>query len=161
MKADTTETIRDRIVTARSRLLASVAGLTSESWGWEPGGGRWSIAETLAHVGAAQWSHLDAARRFLDGEQTGIQGFDLNAWNRAAVAEREGWTVQQILQDLDAAGQETLEFLATLGPDDMRTTGFHPALGTVSVAQVLRVIAIHDGMHRKDILALLEEMSKS
>lgn len=146
---------------ARSRLLACVAGLTSESWDWEPGDGRWSIAETLAHVGAAQWSHLDAARRFLAGEQTGIAGFDLDAWNSAAVAEREGWTPQQILRDLDSAGQETLEFLARLGPDDMCATGFHPALGTVSVAQVLRVIAIHDGMHRKDIQALLDEMSKS
>lgn len=161
MKPDATMTIREKIVTSRSRLLATVEGLASKSWDWRPPGGRWSVAETLAHVGAAQWSHLDVARRILAGEPTEIQEFDLDAWNSAAVAERRTWTAQQILQDLHAAGRETLRFLSTLGPDDLSAAGSHPALGAVSVAQVLRVVAIHDNMHRRDILALLEAQSES
>ena len=143
---------------ARKKLLGAVDGLDADAWEWLPGDGRWSVRLTLAHVGSAQWSHLEAARRLAAGHSLDIPGFELDAWNAAAVAERTGWTVDQILADLDAAQAETLAFLDGLGAEQLGLTGRHPALGEVTVAQVLRVISVHDGLHRRDVLKLWKEM---
>ena len=150
--------IEGKVTAARARLLAAVEGLGESEWDWQPRDGRWSVRLTLAHVGSAQWSHLEVADRLVAGEAVDIPGFDLDAWNVGAVLKRADWPVSQVLADLDAAHQETLAFLGRLDPEKLSVTGTHPALGEVTVAQVLRIIPIHDNMHRRDVLGLLAEM---
>ncbi len=155
---DDNDKIAEKIVAGRARLLASVEGLVETEWDWQPGDGRWSVRLTLAHVGSAQRSHLEVAERLVSGETLDIPGFELDVWNEAAVAKRADWSVGHILSDLDAAQQETLAFLRDLDPEKLSIAGLHPALGEVTVGQVLRIIPIHDSMHRRDILGLLAEM---
>ncbi len=152
--------IEAKLTKARSKLLATVEGLDEAEWNWLPREGRWSARLTLAHVGSAHWSHLEVARRLVAGEAADIPGFDLDEWNEARVAERAGWSAERVLADLQAAQQATSAFLAGLDPEELAVRGSHPALGEVSVDQVLRVIALHDNMHRRDILNLLREMSE-
>jgi hypothetical protein len=38
---DEVQKIKDRLVAARSKLLAAVAGLDEAKWDWPPGDGRW------------------------------------------------------------------------------------------------------------------------
>ena len=85
MKADEKQEVAKRITGARAKLLAMVEGLEAADWEWRPGDGRWSVRLTLAHVGEAQWSHLEAARRAIAGEPIDLPDFDLEAWNAAAV----------------------------------------------------------------------------
>jgi hypothetical protein len=158
MRMGRIEKIENKVVAARKRLLASVEGLEQTEWEWQPGDGRWSVRLTLAHVGSAQWSHLEVAARLVSGKTLDMPGFELDAWNEAAVAGRANWSVGDVLADLDAAQQETLAFLWDLDPDRLSNSGLHPALGEVTVGQVLRIIPIHDNMHRRDILGLLAEM---
>lgn len=151
--------IKDKIEAARAKLLAAGNGLDEAAWEWRPQDGRWSARLTLAHVGSAQRGHLNVARRLVSGQAVDLPAFDLDAWNAAQVAERTDWTVAEILADLEAAQQETFAFLDGLDAEDLAMTGSHPALGELSVAQVLRVIALHDGLHRRDILRLRREMA--
>jgi len=157
---DDIQQIEAKLEAARSKLLATVEGLDDDAWRWQPGDGRWSVRLTLAHVGSAHWSHLDVARSLVAGEAVDIPGFELDDWNEARVAERAGWSTERILADLQAAQQATSAFLTELDPEELAARGTHPALGEVSVDQVLRVIALHDSMHRRDILNLLREMSE-
>ena len=161
MQTDEGQKIADRITSARAKLLAEVEGLEAAAWEWRPGDGRWSIRLTLAHVGEAQWSHLEVARRAIAGERMDLPGFDLDAWNAAAVAERAEWQVDRVLADLDAAQEATLALLEQLDAEQLAVTESHPALGEMSVGQALRIIAVHDGMHRRDIAKLLVEMGET
>jgi len=157
---DEIQQIEAKLEAARSKLLATVEGLDDDAWRWQPGDGRWSVRLTLAHVGSAHWSHLDVARSLVAGEAIDIPGFELNEWNEARVAERADWSADRVLADLQAAQQATFAFLAELDPEKLAMRGTHPALGKVSVDQLLRIIALHDSMHRRDILNLLSEMSE-
>jgi uncharacterized damage-inducible protein DinB len=161
MQADERNKIAERITSARAKLLATVEELDAAAWDWRPGDGRWSVRLTLAHVGEAQWSHLEVARRAIAGEPMDLPGFDLDAWNAAGVAERAAWPVDRILADLDAAQEATLAFLEELDAGQLAVTESHPALGEMSVGQALRIIAVHDGMHRRDIVKLLGEMGET
>jgi hypothetical protein len=62
------------------------------------------------------------------------------------------------LGDLESAQQATFAFMDELEDSQLEIAGTHPALGEVTVGQVLRVIGLHDNMHRRDLLKLLAEM---
>jgi uncharacterized damage-inducible protein DinB len=155
---DEVQKIKDRLLAARGRLLSAVEGLDEAQWDWQPDDGRWSVRLTLAHVGSAQWSHLEVARRLAAGETVELPGFDLDAWNEAQIAKRAGWPVDRVLADLEAAQQASFAFLDGLDAETLARTGTHPALGEMSVGQVIRVIGLHDNVHRRDLLRLLGEM---
>jgi uncharacterized damage-inducible protein DinB len=150
--------IEAKLAAARGKLLSAVDGLDDAAWDWQPGDGRWSVRLTLAHVGSAHWSHLEVARRIVAREPLDLPAFELDAWNAARVAERAGWTVEQVLADLQAAQEATFAFMGKLDAEALEVRGAHPALGEVSVEQVLRIIALHDSLHRRDIQALRREM---
>jgi hypothetical protein len=150
--------LKTKIETARARLLTALDGLDETAWEWRPEDGRWPIRLTMAHVGSAQWDHLEVIRSLLAGEPATIPDFDLDAWNASSVAKRDDWTPVRILADLADAQQETMVLLDTLDDDQLLVTGTHPALDKVSVGQVFKVIALHDGLHRRDVLRLRREM---
>jgi uncharacterized damage-inducible protein DinB len=155
---DETQRIQDKLLVARRKLLEATASLTAEQWEWQPGDGRWSIRLTLAHVGSAQWSHLEVARSLAAGDEIEIPDFDLDAWNAAAVTQRLDWSVDQVLADLTLAQEATVAFLDELDTPTLERRGSHPALGEVTVGQVLRIMGLHDNLHRRDVLQLRQEM---
>ena len=68
-----------------------------------------------------------------------------------------GWSIRDNLAHLtDAERQETLAFIAAMPPAAWDRRGDHPALGDVSVEQVLKVIGVHERMHLKEMCKLLE-----
>jgi uncharacterized damage-inducible protein DinB len=158
---DEAKKIKEKLAAARDKLLAAVEGLDRAHWDWQPDDGRWSVRLTLAHVGSAQWSHLEVARRLAVGETVDLPGFELDAWNEAQVSERADWSVDQVLADLKTAQQASFAFLDELDAETLARTGAHPALGEMSVGQVIRVIGLHDSLHRRDLLRLLEEMDRA
>jgi uncharacterized damage-inducible protein DinB len=160
MATDETKKIERKILDARSQLLAAVESLDSVGWEWRPDAETWSARMTLAHVGSAQWDHLQVARRLIAEEPTHLPDFDLDAWNAAAVEERAGWPVDQVLADLEAAQEATVALLHSLEDEMLTVTGTHPAWGEVSLRQVLRIIPLHDSMHRRDILKLRKALDK-
>jgi hypothetical protein len=160
VETDETKKIEDKILAARTRLLAAAEGLDSQGWEWRPDEDTWSVRLTLAHVGSAHWDHLQVARRLIAGEPTDLPDFDLDSWNAAAVEQRAAWTVDQVLADLDAAQEATLDLLHSLEEGALDLTGAHPAWGETSLRQVLRIIPLHDSMHRRDILKLRKAMEK-
>ena len=155
---DEIQKTKKKLTAARDRLLSAADGLDKEQWEWRPDDGRWSVRLVLAHVGAAKWSHLEVARRLVEGKVVEIPGFDLNEWNKAEVAKRADWSAAQVLADLEAGQRAAFDFLDGLDEEKLAITGSHPALGEMSVGQVLRVIGLHDGLHRRDVLQLRQEM---
>jgi len=92
------------------------------------------------------------------GETVELPGFDLDAWNEAQIAKRAGWPADRVLADLEAAQQASFAFLDELDAETLARSGTHPALGEMNVGQVIRVIGLHDNVHRRDLLRLLGEM---
>jgi uncharacterized damage-inducible protein DinB len=140
----------------RDALLASVEGLDQAILTWHPPEGGWSIRDNLAHLVDAERAHRRFVGAVLEGRSTHLEGFDLDRWNEEHVARRIHQSVDEILADLRAARQETLAFIATLSPDAWNKQGDHPALGEVSMQQVIKVIGVHERMHLKEIRQLLE-----
>lgn len=148
--------ILPRIEATREELLAFVDGLDEAVLAWHPPGGGWSIRENLAHLADAEHGHRRFAQAVLAGQPVRIEGFDLDRWNEERVARREGQSVGEILDALRAERQETLALVSTIPPGAWEKRGDHPALGELSVQQVIKVIGVHERMHLREMRQLLE-----
>jgi hypothetical protein len=143
----------------RDELLTLVDGLDRAALAWRPPGGGWSIRDNLAHLADAERAHRRFVGAVLKGRSTRLEGFDLDRWNQEHVARRAGQSVDEVLDALRSERQETLAFIEALPRDAWERGGDHPALGEVSVRQVIRVIGVHERMHLMEIRRLLAPSS--
>jgi hypothetical protein len=63
--------------------------------------------------------------------------------------------------DLHGAHEDTMALLDSQDPAMLTITATHPALGHMSVAQVLRIMALRDGMRRRDLARQRDQMRET
>jgi uncharacterized damage-inducible protein DinB len=147
-----------RLNEERARLLATVAGL-SEAEVTRPlptSEGGWSVKDVLAHVLISEAANLAFARRMAT-EDTPLQippdrgPFDLDRWNNSQVRRRQNLTLAQVQNDLAAAHQDTLAFVAGLEEAQLDRRGLQAVFGEMTLGQLLKILYRHDRMHREEI----------
>ena len=154
------QTLIDKLAATRKEILQTIEGLDEGALTWQPGDGRWSIKETLAHLASAEGSHRQVAQAIAAGQAVDLADFDLDTWNAAQVAERRQRSIDEILEEMTAERQRTLSALQDLENETLDRQGLHPALGETTVLKVFRIIHIHERWHLKDIRQLLEEQGE-
>ena len=147
--------LKRRLDEAHADLMAAVSGLTAEQAARPTPNVDWTVQNVLAHLAGAERGHQQVIRALLAGEIAGQPGFDLDTFNQADVAAREGWTLAKLLEDLNAGRAATLALLDSLGADDWDRAGCHPGGFDTTVEGTFRVIAIHERRHAKDIRVAL------
>lgn len=150
----------EKLAATREEILQTIEGLDEGALTWQPGDGRWSIKETLAHLASAEGSHRQVAQTIAAGQTVDMPDFDLNAWNAARVAERRQQSMDEILEEMAAERQRTLSALRDLEDEALDRQGLHPVLGETTVLKVFRIIPIHERWHLKDIKQLSEEQGE-
>jgi uncharacterized damage-inducible protein DinB len=148
--------VMPKMQATRDELLALIDGLDRATLSWRPYMGGWSIRDNLVHLADAERAHRRFVQAVLKGRSTRLEGFDLDRWNEEHVARRADQTLEDVLNALRSERQETLAFIADLPQDAWDRIGDHPALGEVSVRQVIRVIGVHERMHLQEIRRLLD-----
>ena len=142
----------------RAKLLAAVAGL-SEAEATRPlptSEGGWSVKDVLAHVAISEAANLAFARRMVS-EDNPVQippdrgPFDLDRWNNSQVRRRQQLTWAQVQDDLAAAHQDTLAFVAGLEEAQFDRRGLQAVFGEMTLGQLLKILYRHDRMHREEI----------
>jgi uncharacterized damage-inducible protein DinB len=154
------QTLINKLAAMRGEILQTIEGLDEGALTWQPGDGRWSIKETLAHLASAEGSHRQVAQAIAAGQTVEVPDFDLDVWNAVRVAERRRRSNDQILEEMAAERQRTLSALQDLEDEALDRQGLHPALGETTVLKVFRIIPIHERWHLKDIRQLLEEQGE-
>ncbi len=150
------DVILPKMLSTRDELLALVEDLDQAALTWRPSEGAWSIRDNLAHLVDAERAHRRFVEVVLEARSIHLEGFDLDRWNQEHVARRADQSIDEILDALRVERQKTLAFISTIPPDAWEKRGDHPALGDVSVRQVIKVIGVHERMHLKEMRNLLK-----
>jgi len=136
-------------------VLRALLGGIDESWTDTPDtADGWRPRDVVGHlISAEQSNYLDRAKRILEhGTSTPFDGFD-----RFEMLERDkGRSLDELLVEfarLRQANLETLDSLIAKGDLDRR--GLHPALGEVTLRQLLATWSVHDLDHVAQIYAAL------
>ncbi len=148
------EDLRDRLDTAREELLAALEGVTQDQLVRRPPGPvtgddeRWPIRDVLWHIGGVEdWIHRMASQAH------GGRPIDAYAAPRRPAMTN---TLPLLLKTLDQTRRPMLTFLRGLEDADLATEFTTPADEQRTIGRVLNHLAVHDGQHREQILALRE-----
>jgi hypothetical protein len=112
----------------------------------------WDIVGHLIYADRADW--MPRARRILEFEESRpFDPFDRNGHLR----ECEGKSLPQLLDDFADVRRERLAELRGLGlsHSDLRLRGLHPALGSVTLSELLSTWAAHDLNHLHQVSRVL------
>jgi uncharacterized damage-inducible protein DinB len=139
--------LRDTLARTPRVLDAWLRGLPDEHARRNEGPGTWSAFDVVGHLAHGERTDwIPRARRILEhGTALAFEPFDRFAQDASAAAE----TLDGRLDDfarLRAASLEQLDALE-LGPAQLALQGRHPALGLVTLSQLLTTWAVHDLDH--------------
>lgn len=146
MQQNLTDTIAllERTPAALDTLLRGLP----EGWTHQPEGeNSWSAFDIIGHlIHAERTDWMPRVRWLLDfGETRPFPPFDRMGHER----ECKGKSLAQVLNEFAQMRAESLDALRglQLQPDDLERRGRHPALGGVTLAQLLATWAVHDLTH--------------
>jgi hypothetical protein len=115
------------------------------------GAGSWSPFEVVAHlIHAERENWIPRARTILDkGETLAFARFD----REGNLGESRGKTLEHLLDEFAEARADSLQQLSAMNllPQDLEKKGRHPALGTVTLSELLATWAAHDLTHLHQI----------
>ena len=111
----------------------------------------WSVFDVIGHlVHGEHTDWMQRAKRILEfGETRAFDPFD----RLAQLQESQGKSLGQLLDEFARARQENLNELRAMNlrPEDLERRGLHPALGSVTLSQLLATWAAHDLTHLHQI----------
>ena len=149
----------DRSIAVLSRgpatFNALLRGLSDEWTRANEGEKTWSAYDVVGHLiyaDRADW--IPRARRILEFEETKpFDPFDRNGHLR----ECEGKSMEQLLDDFADVRKERLAELSGLNlrASELRLRGRHPALGAVTLSQLIATWAAHDLNHLHQVSRVL------
>ena len=135
------------------KLLKIFEGLSPEQWSLTiyTDGMDWSLKDLLAHLSSAERAFLFYGRDILDGGEGAPEGFDINRFNNGEVASLRERTTAQLIGDLRAVRQETIDLVGQLADEDFDHRGRHPFFGQMSIDEMFKLIYRHNMMHLRDV----------
>ena len=153
------EEILKNLTRARTRLLAAVTGLAEAEMTTLPISEEWTIREVLAHVGGwAAWD-LGANRAIQDGDSPDLSVIvDVDQFNEHLVTERSGWSLHQILAELEETSAAIQGLVRATPERDMKTSRFQGPFWS-NLAEWLQVAWEHEEEHALQIEAWCEKRS--
>ncbi|HXW54966.1 MAG TPA: DinB family protein [Candidatus Cybelea sp.] len=115
----------------------------------------WSAFDVVGHlIHGERTDWMPRTRRILEfGETRPFEPFD--RW--AQMRESKGKTLGQLLDEFARLRRQNLDELRALNlqPGDFRRCGLHPALGVVTLSQLLATWAAHDLTHLHQISRIM------
>ena len=138
-----------------SSLNALLRDLPQEWTMQNEGGDTFNAFDVIGHLIHGERSDwMPRAKRILEfGETRAFDPFD----RRAQEGESEGKLLGQLLDEFARLRSDNLAELRSLelGPEDLNRRGLHPALGTVTLSQLLATWAAHDLTHLHQISRIM------
>ena len=144
---------RAEIVRTTSRFLPEIWGLPSPLEGW-------SYKDLLAHLATGDWVCQHILRTVLANEPLDVANITNPDWvtdgNTRFLAERKDRSVEELVAEVEAEGEETQELLAQLTDEhEHRTQEGAP----MSLGQYLRdAFPDHDRRHLEELKSALENI---
>ena len=130
-------------------LRAAVSGLSAGQLDRPEAQGKWSIAQTVAHLADSEVVFGWRLRLVLAQDRPTITGFDQDAWSaRLGDAYPD---VGSAIQQIAILRGTSLSLLRSLAPADWDRTGLHAERGEESVRHMAKLYAGHDLVHLRQI----------
>jgi len=115
----------------------------------------WTARDLLTHFLSAEEGLLRMAQDIAAGGEGAPESFDYDRYNASEQTRLAGIEPDKLLANLAAARQATIAWVETLDEDALDRMGHHPALGEITLEDMINAIYGHQLMHMRDLRPLL------
>jgi hypothetical protein len=115
--------------------------------------GKWSVVAVVQHLADSELILSVRGRLLLSEERPPIRGFDQDLW--AERFDYAGASMEIALAQLRALRAANLALWRRLGPAELAREGIHSERGPESLGHLLKLMAAHDLVHRRQIERVL------
>lgn len=134
-------------------LEALTDGVSEETLRTPEAPGKWSVVQVLWHLADSEVIYRYRLRRAV-AEEDEIVGYDQDRWaDRLRYADADPAEALAIIRSLRPS---TMRWIRGLDADELRRAGMHNERGPESVDHMIRLLAGHDLLHRRQIRRILE-----
>jgi uncharacterized damage-inducible protein DinB len=141
-----------------SQLTQLTQGMTSDELRRPEASGKWSVLQVLDHLTDSDMVFGQRLRFTVAEETPTIIGYDQDLWAaklRYGTADRDS-----LLAELGAFRTRNLRLLRDLTPAELERIGNHTERGPESVKHMIRLVAAHDLVHRRQIARIRTAFGK-
>jgi hypothetical protein len=121
--------------------------------------GKWSVRQILAHLSDAEMVAADRLRRIIAENNPTIVAYDQDAW--AANLDYGRRKSSQALETFRRIRGESHELLKELPEATFQRTGKHTERGTITLRQLLQLMAEHAEGHARQVQAVRAQYKES
>jgi hypothetical protein len=119
--------------------------------------GKWSAADVVQHLADSELVLGFRMRMILTEDRPPIQGYDQDRW--AATLRYPEVPLDEARAQLRALRAANLRVLRRLGPSELARVGLHSERGPESLEHLMKLMAGHDLVHRRQIDRVLNVVS--
>jgi hypothetical protein len=155
---DTPSRLAERLLAEGQKTLEFFRALTPEEWQQTvypsedtSESETWNLHDLLAHFVSAEASFGLLMRNILSGGEGAPQDFDIDRFNRSKVARLRETGPGALLDEFATLRQGNANLVAGLQPEDLDRKGRHPFLGIAPLADIIKLIYRHNGIHLRDV----------
>jgi uncharacterized protein (TIGR03083 family) len=151
------EQLRHELDRARHELATLLASLQPDQWQLPVygEGENWTVHNVVSHLVDGEFGMTVQIERIRRGEPTVPEDFDLDRWNKRAVAKMAEKKPEELRQALDNNRSRLLKALETVEENEWGLKGRHSSLRVLSIEQYFYLIASHEARHTADIARMV------
>ena len=134
------------------RTVAYFKGLTESQWSSTvySENARWALRDLLAHFVSVEKSFQELFHDVQSGGGGAPDGFSIDRFNAEEVDRLAAHPPEALLGMFAQARSEMSVWVAGLSPLDLQKTGRHPGLGMSSLAEMIKMVYLHNQIHLRD-----------
>ncbi len=134
-------------------LTARLRGIPEPALRRPEAPGKWSVAQVVQHLADSELVFGFRSRMILSADRPALQGYDQDRW--ASLFRYAEVPYETALAQLAVLRDANLAVLRRLGPAELAREGMHSERGPESLGHLMKLMAAHDLVHRRQIERIL------
>jgi hypothetical protein len=156
--SETPERLAERLASESQKTLDFFRALSPEQWDCVlyTQGPVWTAHHLLAHFVSVEQALKLLIEDVYAGGAGAAEGFDIDGFNEAEVAELVRRTPEELLQEFELNRRACTKLVRKMQAADLEKSGRHPFLGWVALEDIIKMLYRHDQIHLRDLRRLLK-----
>jgi len=134
-------------------LAARLRGVPEQALRRPEAQGKWSVTQVVQHLADSELVFGFRSRMILSEDRPALQGYDQDRWALLFRYGEVSW--EGALAQLGVLRDANLAVLRRLGPAELERVGMHSERGPESLGHLMKLMAAHDLVHRRQIERVL------
>ncbi len=145
--------LAERLKVEGEKCLAFFAALQPEQWQVEiyADGALWTVRNVLAHFVTAERGFLALFQSVWTGGEGAAEDFSIDRYNAAQQEKTRHLSPAELLAQFRDVRADLTAWVAALTEADLLKEGRHPFLGQTTLAEMIKMVYLHNHIHLRDL----------